>query len=57
MDERYYNLTAHELVKKFPTVDEKQSFIISSSSIRPLGRFVRNQSHVRRPVWLWYAAY
>jgi len=26
------------------------------SSIQPLGRFSRNQSPVRRPVWLWHAA-
>jgi len=28
-------------------------FIIS---IQPLGQFSRNQSPVRRPVWLWLAA-
>jgi hypothetical protein len=26
-------------------------------SIQPLGQFGRNQSPVRRPVWLWYAAF
>ena len=26
------------------------------SSIQPLGRFSRNQSPVRRPVWLWHVA-
>jgi hypothetical protein len=26
-------------------------------SIQPLGQFGRNQSPVRRPVWLWYTAY
>jgi hypothetical protein len=25
--------------------------------IQHLGRFGRNQSPVRRPVWLWYAAF
>jgi len=25
-------------------------------SIQPLGGFSRNQSPVRRPVWLWHAA-
>jgi len=25
-------------------------------SIQPLGRFDRNQSPIRRPVWLWHAA-
>jgi len=25
-------------------------------SIQPLGRFSRNQSPVRRPIWPWYAA-
>jgi len=29
---------------------------ISFISIQPLGRFSRNQSPVRRPVWLWHAA-
>jgi hypothetical protein len=31
--------------------------IIIIISIQPLGRFGRNQSPVRRPVWLWYAAF
>ena len=30
--------------------------INSFISIQPLGRFGRNQSPVRRPVWLWHAA-
>ena len=31
-------------------------FIHSFISIQPLGRFGRNQSSIRWPVWLWYAA-
>jgi hypothetical protein len=31
--------------------------IIIISSIQPLGRFGRNQSPVRRPVWLWYTVF
>jgi len=31
-------------------------FIHSVISIQPLGRFSRNQSSVRRPVWLWHTA-
>jgi hypothetical protein len=31
-------------------------FSFHPSSIQPLVRFSRNQSPVRRPVWLWYAA-
>ena len=32
------------------------SFIHSFISIQPLGRFGRNQSSVRWPLWLWHAA-
>ena len=34
----------------------KRLNLINNSSIQPLGRFSRNQSPVRRPVWLWQAA-
>jgi hypothetical protein len=32
------------------------TIIIIIMGIQPLGRFGRNHSPVRRPVWLWYAA-
>ena len=38
--------------------EDLSTFMIIHSFIRiqPLGRFSRNQSPVRRPVWLWHAA-
>jgi hypothetical protein len=33
------------------------SFIYSFINIQPLGRFGRNQSLVRRPVWLWHCKF
>jgi hypothetical protein len=38
-------------------VTSNNNLIHSFISIQPLGRFGRNQSPVRRPVWLWYTAY
>jgi len=32
----------------------KLILLIIIPGIQPLGRFGRNQSPVRRPVWLWY---
>jgi len=47
-----YPVVGHFADRSLWLIIARHSFI----SIQPLGRFSRNQSLVRRPVWLWHAA-